>query len=102
MAGTISISPGTRWSAATWLFDWIVEFLAENIEEAKLRATLQEIVDENLGWLELSDFGPDAEHRLRKILHTRLVDVADSKFSPTMPNRADALAHLQELADEAG
>ena len=100
MAGTIAVTPDTRWSAATWLFDWIVMFLADHVEEPKLQAALREIVDENLGWLRLSDFGPEAERELRNLLGTRLVGEADSTFSETMPNRADAIAYLQQLADD--
>jgi hypothetical protein len=99
MAGMIAVTPESRWSAATWLFDWIVEFLADRVADPKLRDGLKEIVDENLGWLGLGDFGPDAEQEMRRLLHTELVTEADKQFSPTMPNRADAIGHLRELAE---
>jgi hypothetical protein len=101
MAGTIAVTPDNRWSAATWLFDWIVEFLASHVEEPELRSSLKEIVDENLGWLGLSDFGPKAELELRELLRTQLVDEANAKFSTTMARRDDAINYLRQLADAA-
>jgi len=80
MAGTISLGPATRWSVAGWLFDWTVEFLAQRVVEPELRASLQEIVDENLGWLGLGDFGPDREREMRGLLRDNVV-VFEGKIS---------------------
>jgi hypothetical protein len=102
MAGTIAITPEDRWSAATWLFDWTVEFLADRVADPKLRDGLNEIVAENLGWLGLGDFGPDAEGEIRRLLSAELVSAAGIAFSETMPNRAGAINHLRDLAEAVG
>jgi|SRR3954466_6147671 hypothetical protein len=99
MAGTIAVSPDSRWSASTWLFDWVVEHLAKNVEEPKLHHELMEIVEENLGWFGLSDYGPDAEHQFRTLIRTRLVQEASAEFSESMANRSGALDNLRQLVD---
>jgi hypothetical protein len=102
MAGTIEVGDGVRWSAASWMFDWVVEFLADNVAEPALGEGLREIVDENLGWLGLPDFGEEAEVELRTLLRRRLIDEADRTFSSTMANRQEALDHLRELVGLLG
>jgi hypothetical protein len=101
MAGTISLGPDKRWSAAGWLFDWTVEFLAENVGRSDLREQLEEIVTENLGWLGLGDYGSAAEREMRELLRNRLVGTANEVFAPGMEGREPAIGRLQQLAGEA-
>ncbi|MBU2670513.1 hypothetical protein KOI35_44135 [Actinoplanes bogorensis] len=101
MAGTISLSPEQRWTASGWLFDWAVEFLAANVTEPGLKAGLEEIVTENLGWLGLGDFGPSAEREMRTLLRTNLLAAADGSLPPDMDGRRSALDLLSELAAAA-
>lgn len=98
MAGTISLGPEQRWSVASWLFDWTVEFLAERVSEPDLRASLKEIVDENLGWLGLADFGGDSEREMRGLLRGGVVEAADRTFDSAMTGREAVIGHLRELA----
>src|SRR4051794_10616309 len=100
MAGTVSLRDGKRWSAAGWLFDWVVQFLADNVEEPGLRSELRQIVDENLGWLGLGDFGGDAERAMRELLRHRLVPAAEAAFAQDMGGREGAIELLRELARE--
>ena len=99
MAGTISLGPDRRWSAAGWLFAWAVEFLAERVAEPELRASLEEIVNENLGWLGLDDFGPEQEREMRELLRNEAVSAASGTFPVGMTGRESALSLLGELAD---
>src|SRR3954447_4526141 len=46
MAGTIEISSVSRWSAASWLFDWVLRSIAATTNDPKLAAELLEIVEE--------------------------------------------------------
>jgi hypothetical protein len=101
MAGTIAMSADRRWSAAGWLFDWAVEFLAANVTDPQVKQQLREIVTENLGWLGLDDFGAEAEREMRELLRTKVVDVAEQTFDPAMSGRASAVDVLRRLADEA-
>jgi hypothetical protein len=98
VAGTIAAGRGRHWSAAGWLFDWTVEFLAANVEDGALQAELAEVVEENLGWLGLDDYGSEAGRGMRELLRTRLGTAAAESFPTTMAGRAAALALLEELA----
>jgi hypothetical protein len=101
MSGTIAISPAVRWSAAGWLFDWAVEFLADNVADPGVAADLREIVTENLGWLDLDDYGPETRAELRDIMQHQLVAAADESLPQTVPNRPAVIELLQELARKA-
>jgi hypothetical protein len=98
MAGTISLGPQERWSVASWLFDWTVEFLADRVAEREVRASLREIVEENLGWLGLGDFGPEPEREMRGLLRDEVVEAADTTFAADMADREAVLGHLRDLA----
>ena len=98
MSGTISFSQTTRWSAASWLFDWVLTYLAETVEDAELSAELTGIVGENLGWLGLDDFTDDQRAVLLRILGGGLRARAERAFLAAMPGRDDALRHLDELS----
>jgi len=50
------------------MFDWTVEFLADNVTNERAAAQLREIVGENLGWLGLDDYGPEAGAEMRDVL----------------------------------
>ncbi|NUT20416.1 MAG: hypothetical protein HOV77_14615 [Hamadaea sp.] len=102
MSGTIEVSPQRRWSAASWLFDWTVGYLADQVTDEKLAAELREIVDENLGWLGLDDYGPDARADLVAILRDRIVPAAAVDLPGTVDDRPAVLALLRELADATG
>ncbi len=98
MSGTIAISPDARWSAAGWLFDWTIEFLASNVTDDRLADDLREIARENLGWLGLDDFGAEAGTQLRDLIGHRLVAAAEAQLPSTVPNRAAVIDLLRDLS----
>jgi len=97
MSGTIEISPQNRWSAAGWLFDWTVGFLAEHVGDPKIAEGLREIVTDNLGWLGLGDFGPTARADLVSIIAGPLLPAAGATLPQTIPNRSAVIDLLAEL-----
>jgi hypothetical protein len=99
MSGTIEISPQQRWSAAGWLFDWTVRYLAEHVSDPTLAGGLREIVDDNLGWLGLDDFGAVAKRELISIITGQLVPAAQAQLPETLADRQSVIALLQELAN---
>jgi hypothetical protein len=99
MAGVISLGPDDIWSASSWLFNFAVDFLAERVAEPELKAALEEIVKENLGWLDLGEYGPERERELRRLLRSELVGVANATLPDDMGRRADVLENLRALAD---
>jgi hypothetical protein len=84
MSGTISLSPTVRWSAASWLFDWVLNTIAEAAQDAELAADLTGVVGDNIA--------------VRCILKDGLRVKAEAKFPTTMPGREGALALLDELS----
>lgn len=98
MSGTIALSPAIRWSAASWLFDWVLNTLAETVDDADLSAELNEIVSENIGWLGLKDLPSEQKAAVRRILSGGLRVRAEHRFPVAMPGREDALRHLDELS----
>jgi hypothetical protein len=100
MSGTVAISPDVRWSAAGWLFDWTVEFLSKRVTNAEVAGNLREILNENLGWLSLDDYGPQAGAELREIIERQLLAAADEQLPQTVPNRPGVIELLQELVND--
>ena len=90
-----------RWSAANWLFDWTVEFLAKDIDDSAAAARLREIIDDNVGWLNLGDLSPDTRARLLRRMQTELVETADKTLPATLASRTAVLDLLRELAQLA-
>ncbi|MEV6966318.1 hypothetical protein AB0M47_14475 [Hamadaea sp. NPDC051192] len=99
MSGTIEVTPQQRWSAAGWLFDWTVGYLADHVADQEVAAELREIVEENLGWLGLDDYGPEARADLVALLRDRVVPAAAADLPPTVDDRPAVLDLLRDLAD---
>ena len=99
MSGTIEVSPQLRWSAAGWLFDWTVGYLADHVADAEVAAGLREIVDENLGWLGLDDYGPEARAELVTLLRDKVVPAAEADLPNTVDNKPAVLDLLRDLAE---
>ncbi len=99
MAGTVNVSPGVLWSAASWLFDWVVRDVAKHTSDAGLAGHLNGIVDENLGWFGFGDITVGQRREVRRIIAERLVDDANNGLRADMPARPSVLALLQQLAD---
>jgi hypothetical protein len=101
MSGTIEVSPNVRWSAAGWMFDWTVSYLAEHASDPQVAPQLREIVSDNLGWLGLDDYGPSARADFAGIITKQLLPAAESTLPATISNRASAIGLLGELVELA-
>jgi hypothetical protein len=101
MAGTVALSPNSRWSASSWLFDWTVRFMAQHAGRPDVAADLEQVIDENLGWVDIGDFPPEVRQTLVETLQRDLVPAAEGQLPTTMPERQRALDHIRELADLA-
>jgi hypothetical protein len=102
VAGTIALSPERRWSAAGWLFDWVAEFTAREVGNSALAASIEEIVAENLGWMDVDGLPTDVRATVLFKLRDELVPTAVSELPASMPERERVLSHLRELAELAG
>jgi hypothetical protein len=99
MAGTISVSADMRWSAASWLFDWVLRTLARDVTDKELAASMTGTVDENLGWLSVDDLACRDRDELARVARESLVGAANRELSNTLAGRDEVIAHLRELID---
>ena len=99
MAGSIEVD-GKLWTAASWLFRWVVSSVADHAGlDADGQARLREIVDENLGWLSIDGLEPARRSIVRDWISERLVADADARLPVDLEaDRAATLTHLGELA----
>jgi hypothetical protein len=98
MTGTLSLSSDLRWSAASWLFDWVLGKIARDIKDVELSAAINGVVGENLGWFSLDELTEEQQSEIQQILRESVMTAADREFPDTMPGRKDALNHLTDLA----
>jgi hypothetical protein len=99
VAGTILISSESRWSAASWLFDWCLRTIAQELGPGDLSARLTGIVGENLGSLDLADLSTSERQEIEKVVHGSLVGLAETELPVELENRAGVLEHLRSLAE---
>src|SRR3954468_17061274 len=96
MAGLIVLTPDVDWSASGGLFDWTLEFLIQRLSDGGAAARLQEIVDNNLGSLWISDFAPPTQRQILHEFGDNLLRAARHDL-PDTGAKQDVLAHLEEL-----
>ena len=100
MAGTIALSDsagGASWSAASWLFDWVLEAVAGQSRDEQLKAELTELVEANIGYLSFDDLTASQRDSVRQIITGQLMDIARRELPESMPGRPATLALLEEL-----
>lgn len=100
MAGTLSLSSDLRWSAASWLFDWVLGKIALDTEDLELSGTINGVIDENIGWFSLDELTTQQKQEVQQILRA-VAAAANREFPDSMPGRKEALNHLAELAATA-
>jgi len=98
MAGMIEITGGTEWSAATWLYEWALKIASEQVGDPALKQRLQDVIDSNVGWVDLGDFSLSERAEIAEALHSALVPESDRRLPATVPNRSQVLDLLRELA----
>lgn len=101
MAGTIEVRAATLWSAASWLFDWVLNDLSTTVNDKATIETIREVVRENLGWLGIKDLPEKGRTEVLKVLCQSLPDHADRKLPADLLNRDGVLSHLRELSELA-
>ena len=110
MSGIIVVASGKSWSAASWLFLWVLRTLAEESGSPELAPVLHAIEDTNVNYLVLPDLPAETrgevEHLIRERLPVRACDQLAAVLSqPGQPVRMDVpgvLAKVQQLADLVG
>jgi hypothetical protein len=93
------------WSAAGWLFDFVVAQVADSASSPALSSHLREIVDEHLGALALNDLSSDDRDEVLAALVHGLQDRAAAALPTELPSRDAVLAPIADLvalADQFG
>ena len=99
MAGTIEISPESSWTAASWLFDWVLTRIANELDDLPAGAEVRLIVAENLGFLSVGALGPSAVRVIADFARSgRLVDSAEAGMFAGVEH-ASVVAHVRELSE---
>ena len=96
MAGTIEVSDGVRWSAASWLFYWVVGTMAEQVGDNRVADRLHEIESQHLGTLSLDAFTKKEASMLHDIICDLLLSRAEKEWLH-FDGRDRALALLRDL-----
>lgn len=86
-----------RWSAASWLFGWVLNTVAGTVKDAELGTELTGIVGENIGRLSLNDLTDDQNADVRRAISQSLRMAAEQGLPATMPGCEDVLKHLDCL-----
>jgi hypothetical protein len=101
MAGTIEVRPKVYWSAASWLFYWILQDLIRTVRDPATVRVLEEIDRENLGFLALHQLSDAGRAEVLGAITGSLVDHRDRIMPPSLPGRDHVLEHLRELVELA-
>ena len=80
MAGLIVLKPGVDWTATGGLFDWTLEFLIPRLSDEEAVERLQEIVDNNLGSLWISEFSSATQQEILTHLRNGLTSAAEREL----------------------
>lgn len=96
MAGTIKFGSAVCWSAASWLFDWVLRTIAQRADDIELSAELFGIVDENLGWLALDELPANQRDQFEKVVVRELM-TASAALPADLDCRELVLSHLRSL-----
>ncbi len=101
MAGTIAVTRDVRWSVASWAFHWVVQYLVNHVDDEDVVSRLQEIEENNLGWVGLDDFSAEQRQKILHILRQEIVPDAEQRLVLEDPDREHAINIIRELAEMA-
>jgi hypothetical protein len=102
MAGTIELGGSDRWDVPSWAFNFVLDYLVTRLDGEPIAQELQEVDEENIGFLNIGEFEPAVRTRVLALLDDGLVAAAEKRLPEDLPGRAGGIARLKELADLAG
>jgi hypothetical protein len=100
MSGTIVFQHDTDWSASSGLFNWVVEYLANRVDDEQTQGQLWEISDHDFRWLNLDNLTPQGRAQVLSILRNEILAQAEENL-PETSIRGEAVNVIRELADLA-
>ena len=96
MAGLIYVENARTWSAAGWLFDWVLTVVADELGDDRVAPRLREIVSANLGTLNLTQFAPPDQALIAGVICASVLPKAHNKDFVGV-DKAMVMKHLDEL-----
>lgn len=97
MAGTIAITNTKVWSVNSSAYHWVLDYLIEHITDPDIKRQLQEIDENNLGWLDLGDFAEPHRSEILLMLTDQIVPDAERRIFPGKPDREKSIDVFREL-----
>lgn len=95
MAGTIEVRLGEQWTAASWLFDWVLLHVASEVSDLEFAGHLHGIVDENLGFLSLPEVNEPRRSQFRDAVAA--VHIVAANTWRDFDGREGAMDHINAL-----
>jgi hypothetical protein len=100
MSGTIVFGEGSDWSASSGIFNWVVDYLANTVDDQPTRDALRVIDEQNFRWLNLADLSDVGRQQVLSKLAQEIAAYSDEQL-PEAAQRQDAAAKIEELAELA-
>jgi len=97
MASIITSADGLAWTLGTGLFSWVLDTIACGVPDPALAAKLREIIEFNLGGLDLRDCSPAERDQILAVLCTSLLPAAEREFPADEFGRRPTINHLRAL-----
>src|SRR5438094_1194018 len=99
MAGLIDLSTDRdrAWSAAGWLFRWALRTLDVNLRDERLSSTFAEIIENNLGYLNLEEVLATQRVAILRVISDQFADAADEDLRDTGLDTDAILGTVDEL-----
>jgi hypothetical protein len=98
VGGSIFLADDELWSVASWLFDWTLRTIADEVGSGPASDQILEVDRENLGSLVMADFTTEDASIILDVIRTRLLVRAESEFSDDMVQKPSSLEALGKLA----
>lgn len=97
MTGAIHSTDDLTWSAASWLFYWVLEAVASQVVDAELARKLRELSEHHVGWLYLRDYSLMEQEQFLGALCASLLPAAVRDYPPNTPEGRPPFNHLRAL-----
>ncbi|MGW0806610.1 hypothetical protein [Nonomuraea sp. NPDC002799] len=101
MAGAIGLSPGRIWTSAGWLFDWTLRFIAREVDDPELTATVDELLQKNFGFLNIRLLPEALRETVLQKLRDDLIPAAAAALPDSVYRRQAVLDYLDRLVQLA-
>lgn len=103
MAGAIGFSERRGWSVAWWLFDAVVNYVAETVADHSLSVELRVAIESRLRYIDVRDLSTKQAKILLDVLADQVVPKMESEIENWSEelDKPRVMANIRELAEMA-